>query len=75
MKLVFEIAVAQQTDTCDLTLRGSWTPTAQRHILAQFLPNHQNMAKSNIFGALLVASGRLNSYIKFNPDKQKMVEL
>ena len=62
-------------------LNGSLTPTDYRclrcshaHIWYSFglnMSNSLNIPKSNIFDALLVASGVLNSYIKFHPDWTK----
>ena len=52
-----------------------WAPTsvhrAAMSIFCPILPNHLkvlNMFKTNNLGALLVASGLLNSYIKVHPD-------
>ena len=59
VKLDFEIAV-------DQTFKGSWTPTTHPPvpIVGQFLPNHRNMLKTMLWGALLVATNLLNTYIQ-----------
>ena len=60
MKLVFEIAVAQQTRTRNLTFEGVVGPPVpavqSRPILVQFWLNY---AKTNIFDAILVDYGLL----------------
>ena len=66
VKLVFEIAVAQQMRTHDQTFEGSWTPTAHQcprcshaQIWSTFgpiMPNHLRMPKIQILGDLLTAS-------------------
>ena len=58
LKLVFEIAVAQQTRTRDQTFELSQTPTAHRCPWSNFgsiMPNHLNMFKSIFLLALLVS--------------------
>ena len=84
MKLDFEIALDQQTRTGDpafgegggsrplqpIGAREAATPIFGPN-LAQFgpiWPNPLHMAKKQILCAVLVASGPLNSYIKFHPD-------
>ena len=70
-----EIGVDQYTRSRDQTFEevansGRQSVTGQlRPYLVQFcsiMPNHQNMPKTKAFGALLVATSPLNTYIKFN---------
>ena len=75
MKLDFEIAVDQQTRAHDQTFEGvpdsgcSPVPAGQpRPYLVNFgsiLPNHFNMLKTVLCGALLVATNLLNTHTKF----------
>ena len=72
MKLDFEIAVDQQTRAHDKTFEGvpdsgcPPVPAGQpRPYLVIFLPNHLNMLKTVLWGALLVATSLLNTYTKF----------
>ena len=80
MKLDFEIAVVQQTRTSDRTFgrvpdpdrdRPPVTAGQPRPYLVPSWPKPLNMAKNQTSCALLVASGPLNSYIKFRPDWTK----
>ena len=75
VKLDFEIAVDQQTKTSDRTFEGVPDPNCQtvpagqpRPYLVQIRPNLANMPHTHILCALLVASGHLNSYMKFHQD-------
>ena len=80
-----EIAVDPQTRTSDQTFEGVPNPNRPpvpvvqpRPYLVPFfpiLPNHQHIPKTKIVGALLVASGLMNSYMKFYQDWTKMTEL
>ena len=60
VKLDFEIAVDQQTKTSDRNFEG--VPDPNRTL---------NMPHTHILCALLVASGHLNSYMKFHQDWTK----
>ena len=67
MKLDFEIAVDQQTKAHDRTLEGVPDSGCPREshaliwsIFGSILPNHLNMLKTILWGALLVASSLLN---------------
>ena len=84
VKLDFEIAVDQQTRTSERTFEGVPDPNRQtvpagqpRPYLVQIRPNlakypeHRNMPKTQVYGALRVASGLLNSYMKFHQDWTK----
>ena len=79
VKLDFKIAVDQQTKAHDRIFEGVKdfrcppVPAGQpRPYLVNFLlPNHLNMLKTMLWGALLVASVLLNSYIKFHQDWTK----
>ena len=81
MKLGFEIAVDQQTRTGDQTFEGVSDPNRQsvpagqpRPYLVQIRPNlakYPEHAKTQILGALLVASGPLNLYMNFHQDWTK----
>ena len=81
MKLGFDIAVDQQTRTSDRTFEGVPDPNRQtvpegqpRPYLVQIRPNlakYPEHAKTQILGALLVASGPLNSYMNFHQDWTK----
>ena len=69
MKLVFEIAVDRQTRTRDQIFEGVPNPNAHiGSIFGPIMPNHLNMPKTEIMGALLVAIGLRNSYMHFHPD-------
>ena len=82
VKLDFEIAVDQQTKAYDQILRGFRTPGAHRcprdsHaliwlIFGSILPNHLNMLKTVLWGALLVANSFLNTYTKFYQNRIKI---
>ena len=63
MKFDLEIAIDQQTRACDRTF--------ERVTDSAILPKHLNMLITKILGALLVASGPLNSYKKFHQDWTK----
>ena len=77
VKLVFVLAVDQQTRTSDKTFEGvldPQPPTAvavwPRPYLVYFCPimqHHRNMPRTHILDTLLVAIGRLNSYMDFHP--------
>ena len=81
VKLDFEIAVDQQTKTSDRTFEGVPDPNRQtvpagqpRPYLVQIRPNlakYPEHAPYHILCALLVASGHLNSYMKFHQDWTK----
>ena len=74
VKPVLEIAVAQKTKTRYQTFALSSAQYSHAHILSIFIPiilNHLNILETDIFGALLVASGPLNSYINFYSDWTK----
>ena len=81
MKLGFDIAVDQQTMTSDRTFEGVPDPNRQtvpagqpRPYLVQIWPNLANYpehAQNPDLGALLVASGPLNSYMNFHQDWTK----
>ena len=85
VKIVFEIAVDQQTITNDQTFEGVPDPNRPplsavqpRPYLVYLWPNYaksRNMPKTQILDAVLVAIGLLNSYMNFYPDWIKMVEL
>ena len=76
VKIDLEIAIDQQTKAVTELLRGSRTPGAHRcprdshaHFwskLCPIMPKHLNMLITKILGALLVASGPLNSYKNFH---------
>ena len=82
MKLDFEIAVDQQTKAHDQTFEGvpdSKCPPVPagshaliRSIFGSFLPNHLNMLKTMLWGALLVATSLLNTYTKFYQNRIKI---
>ena len=73
VKLYFEIAVDQQTRARDQTFEGvpdsgcHWCPRdSYAHICSIFgpiLPNHLNLLKNMIWGALIVATNLLNTCI------------
>ena len=75
MKLDFEIAVDQQTKAHDRTFEGvpdsgcPPVPAGQsRSYLVNFgsiLPNHLNMLKTMLLGAIIVATSYLNTYTRF----------
>ena len=75
VKLDFEIAVDQQTRPVTELLRGFRTPGDHRcprdshahiwSICGPILPNDLNILKTMIWGALLVATSLLNTYINF----------
>ena len=72
VKLDFEIAVDQQTKAHDQTFEGvpdSGCPRDSHALIwpisGSILPNHLNMLKTVLWGALLVASSLLNTYTKF----------
>ena len=75
VKLDFEMAVDQQTKAHDQTSKGvpdsgyPPVPAGQpRPYLVNFgsiLPNHLNVLKTVLWGALLVATSLLNTYTKF----------
>ena len=75
VKLYFEIAVDQQLRPMTELLRGFQTSGAHRclrdsHALiwsmfGSIFPNHLKMQKNMLWGALLVATSLLNTYIKF----------
>ena len=81
MKLDFEIAVDQKTKAHDQTFGG--TPGAHRcprdshaliwSIFGSILPNHLNMLKTVLWGALLVATSLLNTYIKIGRVMSKIL--
>ena len=81
VKLVFEIANDQQTRTHDQTFEVSRTPPAHQcprcshahswSIFGAIMQNNLNTPKTEIMGALLVASGLRNSYPNFYPDWKK----
>ena len=84
VKLVFEIAVDKQTRTSYQTFEGVQDPNHPsvpvvhpRPYWSLFCPimsNYRNIPKTKMFGALLVASGLLNYYMKFHQNGQKMAE-
>ena len=55
VKLDFEIAVDQQTRACERTFVGQFS--------APILPNHLNMFKTMLWGALFLATNLLNTCI------------
>ena len=66
MKLDFEIAVDQQTKAKDRNFEG--VPDTRCQPVSNFgsiLPNHLNMLKTMLWGALHVSTSLLNTYIKF----------
>ena len=72
MKLDFEIAVDHKTRARYRTFEGvpdSGCPRdSHAHICSMFgsfLPNHLNMFKTMLWGALLVATSLLNTFMKF----------
>ena len=81
VKLDFEIAVDQQTKPSDRTFEGVPDPNRQtvpagqpRPYLVQIRPNlakYPEHTHTHILCALLVASGHLNSYMKFHQDWTK----
>ena len=78
MKFDLEIAIEQQTRACDRTFEGvpdsgcPPVPAGQpRPFLVPIMPKHFNMLITKILGALLVASGPLNSYKNFHQDWTK----
>ena len=81
VSLVSEIVIDQQTRPRHQTFERSWTPIphwcprySHAHIWSLFdkiVLNHLNVTETQISGALLVASGLLNSYMKFYQDWTK----
>ena len=78
VKFDLEIAIDQQTRACDRTSEGvpdfgcpPLLAGQPRPFLVQIMPNHLNMLITKILGALLVASGPLNSYVNFHQDWTK----
>ena len=72
MKLDFEIAVDRQAKAHDQTFEEVADSGCLRDshaliwsILGSILPNHLNMLKTVLLGALLVATSLLNTYTKF----------
>ena len=70
VKFNFEIAVVQQTRARDRTFEGvsdsGCRQDSHAHIWSIFdpiLPNHLNMLKTMLWGALLVATSLLNTCI------------
>ena len=79
VKLDFEIAVDQQTKAHDQTFEGvpdSGFPRDSHaliwSIFGSILPNHLNMLKTLLWGALLVATGILNTTTKFYQNRIKI---
>ena len=69
MKLDFEIAVDQQSRACDRTFEGVTDSGCPRDshdhiwsIVGPILPNHLNVLKTMLWGALLVATYLLNKF-------------
>ena len=74
VKLVFEIAVDQNFEGVQHPNRPSVPVVHPRPYWSLFCPimsNYRNMTKTKMFGALLVASGLLNYYMKFHQDWTK----
>ena len=78
MKFDLEIAIDQHTRACDRTFEGVPDSGCPRDSHAHFwseictnMPNHLKMLKTQILGALLVASGPLNSCKNFHQDWTK----
>ena len=66
LRHVTELLIGLSTPTAHRFPRGSHAHSWSNY--GSIMLTHLNMQKTNIFGALLVASGLLNSYIKFHPD-------
>ena len=76
VKLDFKIAIDQQTKAHDQTFEGVPAtgrpplPAGQpRPYFGSILPNHLDMLKTMLWGALLVVYSLLDTYIKFHQNK------